>query len=869
MTIKGSPYDLSAANPLTPTVAQPVQPTTAGAFLGEYADMAPPMAQPPMAPQPQPEMGMAPQMAQPAQPAPGYDPESIAQVLQQAGLNYAPPQPVAAVAQAPTSDVNPPAVTTAPTQFGGQGLRMPAAPVAPVTEAGFGPQTTNVIQPGAVERPAEPVAFTPQTSNVANPAVAAPAMATSGQRNAADLNNPSGIGWNGRTWNTYDTPKAGVEDTQRLVSNYLVTPGRNTPEGFVGTWVTGDSAQGATVQNGAYAQSIRRNLRDAGVALNSDGTIPNTPEANAAITRAIIQHETAPDKQGRFAGLISTDPEIVRGGTLRGQVDNINSAYETRDVKLLYAAAASDDPQVSGPARAALRRVDAETIGAQDGQKLIDENKTTDLSRHLTSKNKEGSWIKYYLLNRLGLADMAREEAQLLGAGTKVVSLQDIDGRHYTAEQDGNGVIKKAWDVAGKEITSEPAIAKLQASALTKAEKGVAGATRVRDNNGTEWSVVPTARGSIFYDSRGNRGVPVGKTVPITVGGDVALQGQLQTQKKQIDLAWDPIIKAATTGAGGIAEYNIKYGTNLGVAGTNQQTGQPIIVDRNTNQVVNNTNGSATVTQTGAAGAPGTAGPNAQAQERAGANLTAMNKDIQDNLVPEARKADQQVNTINEMFSILKEPGNERVFGIYNGVMEGANARDKKLFSDFIAGKVVAGSPEYEDFRRRYSELGLTEDQVGVLRRMDALSAAGVGASVRELTGNVGISNQDVKIAQRNNVSVGEWPMLAAYSQLNYQRFEADLKRARAEWAADNMDRFSNSAAMDKAWRSESAQIRKDSDAVSEARAKYIRGYQSLGPTEKAAKIKQAYELYPPPRYQDGEWRNRRTGSLSSLTTRE
>jgi hypothetical protein len=460
---------------------------------------------------------------------------------------------------------------------------------------------------------------------------------------------------------------------------------------------------------------------------------------------------------------------------------------------------------------------------------------------------------------------MAKEEAQLLGAGTKVVSLQDTDGRHYTAEQDGNGVIKKAWDIAGKEITSEPAIAKLQASALTKAEKGIAGATRVRDAAGTEWSIVPTARGSIFYDNKGNRGIPNGKTVPITVGGDVGLQGQLQTQKKQIDLSWDPIIKAATTGAGGIAEYNIKYGTNLGIAGTNQQTGQPIIVDRNTNQVVTNTNGSATATQTGVAGA----GPNAQAAERAGANLTAMNKDIQETIVPEARKADQQVGSINEMFSILRDPGAERVFGVYNGIMEGSNARDKKLFSDFIAGKVVAGSPEYEDFRRRFSELGLSEDQVGVLRRMDALSAASVGASVRELTGTTGISNQDVKIAQRNNVSVGEWPMLAAYSQLNYQRFEADIKRARSEWAADNVDRFPNTAAMDKAWRAEVAQLKKDNEAISDARAKYIKGYQSLGSTEKAAKIKQAYELYPPPRYEDSQWRNRRVGSLSSMTTRE
>jgi hypothetical protein len=74
---------------------------------------------------------------------------------------------------------------------------------------------------------------------------------------------------------------------------------------------------------------------------------------------------------------------------------------------------------------------------------------------------------------------------------------------------------------------------------------------------------------------------------------------------------------------------------------------------------------------------------------------------------------------------------------------------------------------------------------------------------------------------------------------------------------------------MDKAWRAEVAQLKKDNEAISDARAKYIKGYQSLGSTEKAAKIKQAYELYPPPRYEDSQWRNRRVGSLSSMTTRE
>jgi hypothetical protein len=119
-------------------------------------------------------------------------------------------------------------------------------------------------------------------------------------RAAADINNPSGLGWNGKTWKSYDTPEAGVADTQQLVTNYLNTPGRNTVNGLVGTWVTGKPEAGASVQNGAYAAKVRKELESAGVALNPDGTIPNTPQANDAITRAIIVHESAPQNVSKF-----------------------------------------------------------------------------------------------------------------------------------------------------------------------------------------------------------------------------------------------------------------------------------------------------------------------------------------------------------------------------------------------------------------------------------------------------------------------------------------------------------------------------------------------------------------------------------------
>ena len=136
------------------------------------------------------------------------------------------------------------------------------------------------------------------------------------KRAAADLNNPSGLGYNGKTWTSYDTPEQGVQDTLRLVQKKLKTKGLNNPESFVGNWVTGDPSKGGAVTSGNYVKSLRNELIQNGIQLNPDGTIPDTSEAAHAITRALIKNETSPDKQQQFLKYVdpknpySTDPDV-------------------------------------------------------------------------------------------------------------------------------------------------------------------------------------------------------------------------------------------------------------------------------------------------------------------------------------------------------------------------------------------------------------------------------------------------------------------------------------------------------------------------------------------------------------------------------
>jgi len=140
--------------------------------------------------------------------------------------------------------------------------------------------------------------------------VAQAPLSTSGTRSSAAGNNPTGYGAikhpdGSYTWDVYETPQAGVAATQQAVGRYLNSEGimtgvKPTPENVVGMWVNGKPTTGSSVQGGAYASTVRKELENAGVVLNDDGTIPNTPQANNAVTRAMIVHESGHQNASKF-----------------------------------------------------------------------------------------------------------------------------------------------------------------------------------------------------------------------------------------------------------------------------------------------------------------------------------------------------------------------------------------------------------------------------------------------------------------------------------------------------------------------------------------------------------------------------------------
>ena len=153
---------------------------------------------------------------------------------------------------------------------------------------------------------ARPAAQPSRTAQISQSAMAS-FPTKSGRVYAADFNNPSGIGWDGKgKYTSYKSPEEGVLATKNLVSRYISnqTPyikGPATPEQVVSTWVSGGVTPAEKIQGGRYLQSVRNELAAAGVKLDSQGRIPNTQAATDAITRAIVRHETSPKHLDKFA----------------------------------------------------------------------------------------------------------------------------------------------------------------------------------------------------------------------------------------------------------------------------------------------------------------------------------------------------------------------------------------------------------------------------------------------------------------------------------------------------------------------------------------------------------------------------------------
>jgi hypothetical protein len=155
-------------------------------------------------------------------------------------------------------------------------------------------------------------------------------------------------------------------------------------------------------------------------------------------------------------------------------------------------------------------------------------NKLMQVFRPESGKQKEevtvNDYLKAYMYQRLGLNELAADvQKKIIGKDSKFGQIT-LGDSVWKTETNSQGDLIRAWDDENTPATKST-LAKLSAEGLkvSTATPPSAGATRIRDSEGTEFSVVPTPRGSKFYNNKGEQAVPVGRTVPIAVSSDLEI----------------------------------------------------------------------------------------------------------------------------------------------------------------------------------------------------------------------------------------------------------------------------------------------------------------------------------------------------------
>ena len=124
---------------------------------------------------------------------------------------------------------------------------------------------------------------------------------------AADVNNPVGIGGAGN-FTKYETPQDGVKAAIDLNTRYVNGQGpmagvAPTVENMTSVWVNGKPGTNPP----GYSTFVKQELAKAGVKLNADSTVPNTPEAIKALTAARIKFESGKNA-GKFLPYLDSAP---------------------------------------------------------------------------------------------------------------------------------------------------------------------------------------------------------------------------------------------------------------------------------------------------------------------------------------------------------------------------------------------------------------------------------------------------------------------------------------------------------------------------------------------------------------------------------
>jgi len=487
------------------------------------------------------------------------------------------------------------------------------------------------------------------------------------------------------------------------------------------------------------------------------------------------------------------------------------------------------------------------------------------VASELRKKGEEGSWVKAILFGILGMENSQKEEAAKLGIGRwedSTLTMPDGTDVAVQLKRAANGRILSGTTMDGRELTTEE---------LGQASGGLGKGYKPEVSTGAyvkkdaDGNVI--ARGVRTTITRGNRNITKiesgRKTYDINAGWEpesISTAGAKAVQGKQINLAWDPLIKAATTSADELTKAGIKYGLDLYSPGIGSD-GKPIIVDRNTDKIIK-PNAQGMVTLPSALPAGGTAALETQSKlglEKGQGVIKAMDEEIR----PQAQAGDTVSSVRKQQFAIFDRPGVDanKLFGLATGAGQSAGDQRWTMLRDLLSGAVASnsdGSPmNGQQLSQRLQGLNLTPAEISALSDYNIANQKINAATLKQTAGPGSVSNAEQQANRESNVDITKIPALGAYNAMAQSQFDGDRARYKADWAAGK--EFKTALEMDKAWRKENQRLAETYADIARDRIKFIN---ANGNTTNA--VKQGYKIFPVPEYDPATESWKKTKRLSS-----
>jgi hypothetical protein len=598
---------------------------------------------------------------------------------------------------------------------------------------------------------------------------------------------------------------------------------------------------------------------------------PGTPQETAPVApTALVQEPPAPAPaaaQPMIAGMPSSDVGLTP--TEQALQDPYMQRFTAaqKDPNAMWALS-QDDAAPQWVKNLAYKEVATYSRNKTEEEKANQMTDPNAIAKELSRKNADGSWVKYYLMKRLGLNEAATQEASKLGL-TNSWNTYNINGKNYLVNTQADGL-----PIAG----IDPETGKAVPASIYQQISGTA--KDIQQSNDI-YKDPTQATGPAFYYERRPGGVAVfkevgtgriaspteaAKLIKVGVAGTLPQQFQGAFGKAAYGesgkAAGQGLTPTTIPGAPGMGPGAVPGGEAPTVPTTPTVPGAPAAAasPAPAAQPAPVVSGNANIPNAFATPPAPEGAPTISQQRRAGEIQEKRSVAFNEIIDKEYRVDGQNGEVISEnrklQFDILnrKDPVSgkgvaEEISGLYTAANQRPGDQKLTIVRDILTGKV--GRPE-DRISERIAELNISPAAKSALQEYNALNAQIAGRTLRDTAGPGAVSDAEQQANRARNVDIGRAPMLGAYNMMSQSQFAGDLSRYKSDLASSSDAK--SATLFERDFRKTREELIKSYREVTDARLDYIN--KNGGATNPAA-IREGYKLFPVPQYDvsTGNWR--------------